>query len=326
MLCRLKNYALAVVLVLALCTMSTGECLALSQLAAYRRTTTCIIAHSVKPRALKRLSHPSTLALEIVPRQPSRSPTQYKRTKLSTRSNTLQYDDTFRLTLSAFGDTFYLHLRPNHDLIHPNARVNFYHAPTKTGHSQLYYSEPLLRESVKAYWGEVVHPDHSTTRMEEDMVGVLTRPSRSRFELGWARIMMHHQGDMDAGVAPIFEGAFTVNGITYNVVTRQNYLRHKHPFDPVFPLADELDQGLVIWRDLDVMSEVEEQALHRGASMDSSALPARPRTCGHDSLQYNIDPRLNPALQKPFSSYDTFGLLNPILGRNDIAGSGSGDK
>jgi len=51
-----------------------------------------------------------------------------------------------------------------------------------------------------------------------------------------------------------------------------------------------------------------------------------PRTCGHDSFQYNTDPRLNPALRKPVSVYDSFGLYNPFERRDDIAGSGSGSK
>jgi hypothetical protein len=172
---------------------------------------------------------------------------------------------------------------------------------------------------------------HSPGRMKEDMAGVLARPARIPSELGWARIVMHHQGDMNAAMAPVFEGAFTVNGVTYNVVTKHNYLRHKHPLDSAIPPADDLDSELVIWRDSDMMSALEEeQAVHnnnKAGLLHNSVLPlSRPQTCGHDTLLYNTDPRLNPALQKPVSPYDPFGFFNALDRRDDIVGSSSGSK
>ncbi len=57
-------------------------------------------------------------------------------------------------------------------------------------------TEPLLRESVKAYLGEVIDPQFSDVRLREDAAGV-AYSAFPEAELGWARIMIHDQGDDD---------------------------------------------------------------------------------------------------------------------------------
>jgi hypothetical protein len=147
--------------------------------------------------------------------------------------------------------------------------------------------------------------------------------------------MVHHQGDVDGGIPPVFEGAFSVNGVIHHVATKVNYLRNKHHLDPdiVQPLGDT-DSALVIWRDSDIMN-VHEQARRIG-SLDSGLLSPPPQLCGHDSLPYNTDPLLNPALQKSLSvsPWYNLGVLEAISSfsngtlakRDDIAGSGLGTK
>ncbi|KAE9409409.1 hypothetical protein BT96DRAFT_848812 [Gymnopus androsaceus JB14] len=265
---------------------------------------------------LKRVAHPSTLSLEILPRNQHASARSVplssydKRQLLNPRSSTLRYSDSFRLVISAFDDVFHIHLRPNDHLVHPAAKIT-YHAIDSDGRSYVSHTEPLLRENVKAYWGEVIHEDHSAARLREDAAGVLPRPSSSPSELGWARIMVHHQGDVDQGIAPVFEGAFSYKGIVHHIMTKDNYYRNKHHLDPEITSIADVDTNLVVWRDSDLTPHEEEH----------SAI------CGHDHLPFNTDPALNPVLQKPFISEQSISL-GPLGNfsfsrRDDVAGSGS---
>lgn len=204
-----------------------------------------------------------------------------------------------------------MHLRPNDDLVHPAARINYYR-PGPDGTSQLYRTEPLLREDVRAYWGEVVSDADSPRRLLEDSAGGVYRPRAP--VLGWARILVHSSGDFASGVPPSFEGAFAVNGDVHHVATTDNYLRRKRPDEP-HPDApeDPLDAHLVVFRNSDMY--------HAG-----SAEPA-PRTCAHDSLPFNTDPRLNPSLRAPLAPppwYDPLDLWssNTTLSRRDDIGNG----
>jgi Reprolysin family propeptide len=265
-------------------------------------------ARSSPAKPLKRIAHPSTRALEILPRQ--RRLSHDKRSIFPIHSSTLHHSDSFRLTLSAFDQEFYLHLRPNDNLVHPSARINYYSVGLD-GRSILTHSEPLKRESVKAYWGEVIPAYASPLRMREDAAGVIPRPA-GHPELGWARIMVHHQGDTAQGVAPVFEGAFSVNGVVHHVMTTDNYLRSKHTLDPEIHTLAGHDSPLVIWRDSDVMTD------HEGV-----------HSCSHDSLPYNTDPLRNPLLRAPPVStwYDPLRLLaDPFPKRDDISGVGMSTK
>lgn len=288
-------------------------------------------ASSTPPRPLKRVAHPSTLALEILPRRPSSLNTRSSHAPVST---VLLHSDTFRLTLAAFDDIFHLHLRPNDHLVHPAARINYYRNGDD-GSAVLHRTEPLLRESVRAYWGEVVRASDSPRRMREDAAGVVPRPVQ--FERGWARIMVHNHGDSQTGTAPIFEGAFSVDGVVHHVSTRENYLRNKHALDPqiVMDMANP-DSHLVIYRDSDVMSTPEEEAV-TGRPLDSVnplAQPKKAKSCSHDTLGFNTNPQQNPVLRKPVQTswYDPLRMFEhsdpwdniTFLGkRDDVAGGGA---
>ncbi|KAJ4471382.1 Metallo-peptidase family M12-domain-containing protein [Lentinula edodes] len=291
----LKLYALAVVFLLSVVDLTS--------------------ASSKRAGRLKRLAHPSTLSLEILPRhQHYSSPiplSSYdKRQLLTPHSHTLHYSDSFRLIIFAFDEAFHLHLRPNDHLVHPAARIT-YHTVDSEGRSSVTHTEPLLRESVKAYWGEVIDGDESNARLREDTAGVLPRPSRSPSELGWARIMVHHEGNLEEGVAPVYEGAFSYKGVVHHILTKDNYVRNKHHLDPEI-LVDTIDSNLVVWRDSDLIPHEEDRF--------------SPAMCGHDDLLFNTDPALNPVLQKPFTeqsiSLGPFGNIS-LSRRDDVAGSGS---
>ncbi|KAI0706210.1 Metallo-peptidase family M12-domain-containing protein [Cytidiella melzeri] len=290
-------------------------------------------ASSAPPRPLKRIAHPSVHALEILPRRPSASGSFGKRSH-AVNSPILEHTDTFRLKLSAFGDTFHLHLRPNEHLIHPAARINHYkNGPD--GQTILSHSEPLVPGSVKAYWGEVIPAEFTMDRMREDAAGVYPRPS-GKAELGWARIVVHHQGDVNRGTPPSFEGAFSANGIVHHVMTKDNYFRNKHAMDPHTMVEDDPDSILVIFRDSDIMTTHEYHTALQGFNSGVVASPAA-KTCAHDNLEFNTDPRLNPVLRKPPPMspwYDPLGLLAPpfarsnesLAKRDDVMGGGSGSN
>ncbi|EKM60498.1 uncharacterized protein PHACADRAFT_179757 [Phanerochaete carnosa HHB-10118-sp] len=293
---------------------ASGECFSLA--------SSCGPSSS-PPRPLKRITHPTTHALEILPRRPSPSGFYAKRSLLIS-SSVLEHTDTFRLTISAFDQTFYLHLRPNEHLVHPAARIT-YHTTTSDGR-RVTHTEPLLRQNVKAYWGEVVNPDVSQARLREDAAGVHPRPSGRKDELGWARITVYDQGDIDAGRSPSFEGAFSVNGDVHHVLTTANYVRNKHALDPHVLLEAHPDAGLVVFRDSDVM-RVEEY-------VGGAATPGR--TCAHDRMDWNVNPLANPILRKPPLAspwYDPLGILYPqtrgnhsLARRDDVAGGNMGSN
>ncbi|KAI0307527.1 Metallo-peptidase family M12-domain-containing protein [Multifurca ochricompacta] len=307
-------------------------------------TLSHVLPASSAPRPIKRISHPSTLAIEIYPRRLSHSSIHHARA-IPPDTIMLHHSDFFRLTLSAFGETFHLHLRPNDHLIHSSARIVYYDT-NAAGQSVLSRTEPLLPSSIKAYWGEVIPTYASADRMRADAARAPYHPGDA---LGWARITVHDQGDAGAGRPPVFEGAFSVRGTTYHVATRDSYLRNRGPLDPdphLHPsesdgsnpdLDIDLDRGLIIWRDSDVMNPWEESVARMGIPVDhmlerrSLSSEMEPVRCGHDALPWNSDPMLNPVLRQPGSSswYDPFGLIEGgstfaelLMKRDDIAGSG----
>lgn len=164
--------------------------------------------------------------------------------------------------------------------------------------------------------------------MREDAAHVipdLTHPAH----LGWARIMVHHQGDADAGLAPEFEGAFSVNGDIYHIMTTHNYLRTKSELDTehIEVLDQGLDSNLVIWRESDTMSQAEEIFAKTGIRPEG--MIAVGHGCGHDRLAYNKDPLQNPILRKtspPLSKwYDNpFGFFRngSLVPRDDVPSNG----
>ena len=276
-----------------------------------------IVAHSQRAHLIKRLAHPLTISLEVLPRS------NYLHAR-NDRAKTLFHDDSFRLTISAFDETFHLHLRPNDHLIHPAARITYY--STAPDGSVQKKTTPLLRETVKAYWGEVIAAYHSPTRMRQDAARVVHYPHPA--ELGFARIMVHDQGNNDLGIAPKYEGAFSVHGEIYHIMTKHNYLIRKHPLDPP-PEHDDMDTGLVIWRESDIMTPAEEHSISHAGLDSNSVIPAG-KICGYDRLTYN-GPGENLILQKSFQTssqwVDPLWVIlgnNELYARDDVAAGGSG--
>ncbi|KAK1227181.1 hypothetical protein PQX77_009815 [Marasmius sp. AFHP31] len=266
-------------------------------------------ASSQAPRPLKRLAHPTTHHVDIFPRNSG------SKRNLDSDSGSLRFDDAFRLTLSAFEETFHIHLTPNNHLVHPTARITYYDRDPLTGET-IQQSVPLLREDVRVYEGYVIHPDHTEGRKLEDIAGV--REGFSSYpERGWARVTVFEHED---GESPVYEGAFSVDGVIHHIMTKENYNRVKRPSDPE---AEDLDESLVIWRDSDIMSEEEEYFGRTGQPLPPSLHP-KPHTCGHDTLEYNVDPTLNSALRThhDFSLWPALSLWPRQSGGDDAGGGG----
>lgn len=147
-------------------------------------------ASSSAPLPLRRIEHPSTLRLEILPRLARRrSPIDLH--IFPHNSPVLHPTDSIRLTLSAFSRTFYLHLHPNFDLLHPEAKINYYKTAAD-GTSSLDRTEDLIKDALMIYHGDVVETQHTIQRLREDAAGGLNPNHRlSEGSEGWARIVLH---------------------------------------------------------------------------------------------------------------------------------------
>ena len=239
------------------------------------------------------------------------------------------------------------------------------------------------------YEGEVFVADEaSEKRMREDAAGGVRGREKERYagkyslplepdadrSRGWARIMIHDQGNSLLGRPPLWEGAFTLNGVIHHVVQRDQYMRTRNAHDPTSPFVHDedtdeyydMDTGLVIFRDSDVMTPSEEEAFLRegrkavalAADLDlddsysnddvSSEPKPAAHTCSHDRLPYNNDPFINPLLRPEVDNgvtsakawYDPFGVFAPTATgdaegygnetmhskRQDVVGGNTGTK
>jgi hypothetical protein len=137
--------------------------------------------------------------------------------------------------------------------------------------------------------------------------------------------MVHDHGDPDGELAPVFEGAFSVNGVIHHIMLRDNYLRNKHELDPdIFLDSPHFHSPLVIWRDADEMTAEEEHFARTGSYPIESIII--PPSCGHDRLDYNV---AHPVLNTATCGLSWIeGLLNPsskgAIYRRDDAPTGGG--
>lgn len=197
---------------------------------------------------------------------------------------------------------------------------------------------PLLRESYLVFGGEVIHDDNTAAKLKEDLAGGVRRPTHSPHagHRGWARIMVLDGGDEAHDRPPVFEGAFSVDGVVHHVLTAENYDRSKYAGDPE-PIEDS---EMVIFRDSDIMSRLEAEVARTGRPIKDLAQMPRPQTCAHDRLGYNVD-KSNPVLKfgasidpnRNMKWYDPLGVISPdessaynhSLGKRqgDIGGGGN---
>lgn len=175
--------------------------------------------------------------------------------------------------------------------------------------------EPLRRESFLVFGGEVIHEESTSQKIYEDVAGGIRHPPHSPNSAGhrgWARIMVLDGGDPITGRSPVFEGAFSVDGVIHHVLTLDNYLRSKYAGDPE-PIENS---EMVIFRDSDIMSRLEAEHARTGIPIEEIPKQRNPQTCAHDRLSYNVH-KSNPILQYGASIdlprqrnwYDHFGAV-----------------
>ncbi|KAK8864698.1 hypothetical protein IAR55_001950 [Kwoniella newhampshirensis] len=230
-------------------------------------------ARSPHPPPLRRLAHPTASRLEILPRRLSGLKPRRTST-IAPHPSTLLHSDTVLISLDLpelLPFPASLLLKPSANIFHPDAKV------TSAGGQ---FVQSLREEDWRLYTGEVIHP-----RWVNRMKALESAGARSGWEddaavLGHARIMVHETGDGQDGA--VFEGSFDLYGTTYNVLTRDNYLRVKTAEDVEI---ETLGASMVVFRDSD--------ANHHGNQTQHAT-----QSCSHDSLPFNSD-LSNPILQPP---------------------------
>lgn len=112
----------------------------------------------------------------------------------------IEKDDRIRLRFQAFNRTFFLHLEPNHDLLHPDLLA----ASSLSPSSSRTTSSSSVYDDIKPFKGVVVEDDyHSNQKWERAMSTNQAEEQRSTVEqmlfeegvLGWARMMIEHDED-----------------------------------------------------------------------------------------------------------------------------------
>jgi hypothetical protein len=185
-----------------------------------------------------------------------------------------------------------------------------------------------------AFQGEVVHNDHTLQRLREDIAGGLNRGfNRPSGSLGWASIIIHHQGDIQRHKTFIRRFLQRRWGCPSHRNPR-NYVRSKGIRDPD-PDLEIADGSLVIFGGSDAMTVAEESA---GTGFQAIA-PSTVQMCAHDRLEYNRDALRHPVLRTGAAldtTRTTTGWYDPVwlskspfvdmhlgmsMKRNDVTGN-----
>lgn len=143
--------------------------------------------HSFKDNKLNRIESISNLKVDIAPRSRHFFQKRSQSANQELSPKTLEHDDSFRLSLNAYNQTFYLHLEPNFDLFHPEAVIHH----TGDGSEQR-----IQQEKILAYKGHAVRSFETDSRWMQEKAGVLEFDSKmdatATTQLGWARILVRH--------------------------------------------------------------------------------------------------------------------------------------
>lgn len=190
---------------------------------------------------------------------------------------------------SKFDLTFDLHARrqrikltlnPNHGVIAEGATVSHL-AADGTIHSV----EAINRADYRVFKGQAWLQDER---------------SKEWMNVGWARIMIHQDGD-----TPLFEGAFRVDGDHHHIQTKSNYMQTKHALDP--KLEDGQGEYMVLWRDSDVAPDFSD--LHHELKRDVGV--GEDVSCNAHLLGFNSNPE-HPIYKGILKREDKFwGAMNP---------------
>ncbi|KAF9186872.1 hypothetical protein BGZ51_001728 [Haplosporangium sp. Z 767] len=159
----------------------------------------------------------------------------------------VQKDDKLRVEFSAFNQTFYLHLEPNFDLIHPKLNLK--------GQKDL-----RSLEDIKPFKGIVLQDETLSMQKWERTMDYTSTAARGPdtveqilYEegvVGWARMMVEHDESDDS---LILRGAFTVDGDTYHITSQQHYHVQKRSDDYTPSSSSSRPSSqLIIYRNSDI--------------------------------------------------------------------------
>ncbi|KAI7862047.1 Metallo-peptidase family M12-domain-containing protein [Spinellus fusiger] len=222
------------------------------------------LEHSIDNKRLSRVEPLTQITFEIAPRS------NFFFEKRQTTPNCLhsptarsvEHDDTLRLSIEAFNQTYQLHLEPNTDLFHPSAVT-----VDENGRE-----EKIRPESFRVYRGYCIDKYYSDERWKTDQANVKRDDFLTQHEkgvLGWARIIVRYDEGHSTKI-PIIEGSFRAHGDTYNIKSTSNYRLVKRSDDARLVSGD--NSPMVIYRDSDTI-----QSTHYKRTPKSGA-------CGFDQL------------------------------------------
>ncbi|KAG1467741.1 hypothetical protein G6F56_004242 [Rhizopus delemar] len=134
-----------------------------------------------------------------------------------------------RLTIHAFGSTYYLNLEPNLDLFHPEAVI---HQDVQSIDFGIPYKGRVMQANADPVWYNQEQKDSS---------------------LGWARIIIQKREDQPL----MIEGAFKVHEDMYHIKAKDTYHQVKRSGDPdMYATSDPM----VIYRDSVVTKSIQEES------------------------------------------------------------------
>jgi hypothetical protein len=183
-------------------------------------------------------------------------------------------------------------MRPTEGLFRPDAKITY-----DSG-----VSEPLRHEDWRLYTGDVIKANWKDRLHWEEAVGLQDADSRQEAVIGDARIMVLHPGSMD--VHPIFEGLIKINGIHYNVLTKEHYAKVKTHNDVA---ADEFGE-MIVFRNADAWHD-------NAALLATDQHVIQTPKCNHDTLPFNSN--VSHPIWSAFAQDD---MLRTIFKRDDLGG------
>ncbi|WRT66683.1 uncharacterized protein IL334_003643 [Kwoniella shivajii] len=270
----------------------------------------CAEARSYHPPPLRRIAHPESSSLEILPRRSqTRLNTRYT-THLPPHPSTLKHSDTVLLKLSLpdlLPFQANILLKPTEHIFHPDAKISY-------GDNS--HSEALKEEDWRLFTGQVIHPKWvERIKSLENLGHRLSSDSAYQQDtsIGSASIIIHKPGNGIDGT--IFEGTFTFHGTRYHVMTKDKYQLVK-TINDVQVESSGLGSEMVVFRDMDMS--------HKTNSSSSSIISDnhfKGSSCSHDNLPFNNELN-NPIFKLPQAEESSLFPFLPssLYGRDDTGG------
>ncbi|KAL7268040.1 hypothetical protein RUND412_009348 [Rhizina undulata] len=200
--------------------------------------------------------------------------------KIHTPGNKIHAFSSFDLsfTLHNSAQDVKLSLEPNHEIIAEGAEVEYVNQ-----FGEVTRRESIARSAYKVFKGFS-----------------WLRDKQGWYHAGWARVMVTKDGP-----EPMFDGAFSLNGDSHHIMSRQNYVKTRNALDP--EISEVGDNIMVVFRDSDVAPVVTHQGLKGRGYGDNDGI-----MCPSDRLEFNsqLDHSVIKMITEPRqrSKFGTLGL------------------